>query len=507
MRNTTLKAVLGVAAAAGVITVVTSCSGEDAPPRPNVVLISIDTLRPDHLGCYGYRRNTSPEIDGFAKGGARFEQHISSAPWTLPAHTAMFTSVPDSVHGVTSPIGKRLAEEFETLPESFQQAGYATAGFFAGPYLHPAFGLGQGFDEYIDCVMTVPDEAVDKDNEWAMNPALLRASHHGVTNDKVYAEWKRFFDETGVRAEGDGDDPFFAFVHLWDVHFDFTPPPPFDTLFDPDYTGPYTGKNFFTDATINASIPKRDQDHIISLYDGEIRWTDTFIGKIRKDLESKGLLDNTIVVITSDHGTELFDHGGKGHRTTLYDEQIHIPLIIHFPREVARAQVFSEQTRMIDLGPTIRDLAGLPPVATTMGDSLASVLRGEAQSRPTPPAVSELFDVGRELRSMRTSTAKLVHAPGQDRMEWFDLAADPDEMQRRPIRKGDSSRLLKELYEEVQAWLLKGIENRPAGPASVEAPAEIERSLRAQGYLGDDEDDEDEEAPDSGADRGRGVKK
>ncbi|QDV05462.1 Arylsulfatase [Planctomycetes bacterium Poly30] len=466
-----------------------SCGKPPEPPRPNVVLISIDTLRSDHLGCYGYRRNTSPEIDALAQQGALFEQHITSAPWTLPAHTAMFTSVPDSVHGVTSPIGHRLAEEFETLPESFQQAGYATAGFFAGPYLHPAFGLGQGFDRYVDCVNTVPDEAVDADNRWSMQDPVLRRSHHGVTNDKVYAQWKAFYEEAGTRA-GKGDRPFFAFVHLWDVHFDFEPPAPYDTMFDPDYTGPFTGKDFFTDPAVNAAIPERDKQHIIALYDGEIRWTDGFVGKIKADLQQKGLLENTIFVITSDHGTELFDHGGKGHRTALYDEQIHIPLVVHFPRLVLPDQRYRNQTRMIDLGPTIRDLAGLAPVSTTMGESLAPLLRGDVGTLPSQPAISELYDVGRELRSMRTDTAKLVHAADSGEMSWFDLAADPGERERRKVRPGDRSRKLKEQYESLQAWLLQAIENRPAGPAEAHTPDAILRSLRANGYTGDDDEDD-----------------
>lgn len=488
MRNSPFTLSIGLLA----VVVSGSCSQPEGPPPPNVVLISIDTLRADHLGCYGYRRNTSPEIDALARQGALFEQHITSAPWTLPAHTAMFTSVPGSVHGVTSPIGNRLAEEFETLPESFQSAGYETAGFFAGPYLHPAFGLGQGFDRYIDCVNTVPDDAVDEDNRWSMEDPVLRRSHHGVTNEKVYAQWKKFYDEAGPRA-AKNDKPFFAFVHLWDVHFDFEPPAPFDTMFDPDYTGPYTGRDFFSNPEINASIPKVDQDHIIALYDGEIRWTDSFIGKIKADLVAQGLLENTILVITSDHGTELFDHGGKGHRTTLYDEQIHIPFIVHFPAAVSPGQRYGTQTRMIDLGPTVRDLAGLAPVATTMGDSLAPLLREEIATRLSPVAISELFDVGRELRSMRTRTAKLVHASDSGEMEWFDLATDPKELLRRPIRKGGQSLQLTKLYAEAQAWLLDGLRRRPAGPAAADAPDAILRSLHAMGYASKGDVDESEE--------------
>ncbi len=462
-----------------------ACGGEVCVDRPNVVLISIDTLRPDHLGCYGYARPTSPNIDAIAAEGALFEQHISSAPWTLPAHAAMFTSVPDSVHGVVDAVKFRLSEEFETLPESFQSAGYSTAGFFAGPYLHPAFGLGQGFDRYVDCVETVPDGQVDADNEWSMRDPVLRASHHGVTNDKVYAEWQRFFGEAS-----EGSEPFFAFVHLWDVHFDFTPPAPYDTLFDPDYEGPYTGRDFFYDPAINAAIPARDKEHIIALYDGEIAWTDEIVGRIRHDLGAAGLLEDTIFVITSDHGTELFDHGGKGHRTTLYDEQIHIPLIVHYPG-VVKAARFGGQTRMIDLGPTLRDLAGLPAVSTTMGASLGPSLRGETSTAPDRPAVSELMSVGRNLRSLRTAEGKFVVNHDNGGSAWFDLAEDPGELQPRGL-SGDGEgggAALKRLYDEAAEEIISGLERAPAGAAAADVPASIQRSLAANGYAGGDGDE------------------
>ena len=463
-----------------------ACGGQVVEDRPNIVLISIDTLRPDHLGCYGYARPTSPNIDAIAAQGALFEQHISSAPWTLPAQAAMFTSVPDSVHGVVDAVKFRLSEDFETLPESFQTAGYSTAGFFAGPYLHPAFGLGQGFDRYVDCVQTVPEGQVDADNEWSMRDPVLRASHHGVTNDKVYAEWQRFFTEAAEEAE-----PFFAFVHLWDVHFDFTPPPPYDTLFDPDYDGPFTGRDFFYDPAINAAIPARDKEHIIALYDGEIAWTDEIVGRIRHDLGTAGLLENTVFVITADHGTELFDHGGKGHRTTLYDEQIHIPLIVHFPGVVQPAR-FAGQTRMIDLGPTLRDLAGLPAVSTTMGETLGPFLRGEQSTGLGRPAVSELMSVGRNLRSLRTADGKFVVNHDNGGSAWFDLSTDPGELQ--PLMVSDEAGVgggagLKRLYDEAAEEIISGLERAPAGAAAADIPASIQRSLAANGYAGGDGDD------------------
>lgn len=447
---------------------------------PNVVLISIDTLRPDHLGCYGYMRRTSPVIDELAAGGMLFEQHISSAPWTLPAHAAMFASVPDSVHGVVDPIGVRLSEAFETLPESFQSAGYRTAGFFAGPYLHPAFGLGQGFDSYEDCVQVSGEEDLDPDNAWSMRDSVLRASYQGVTNDKVYSAWSAFIKSAGPAAAAK-ERSFFAFVHLWDVHFDFAPPAPYDTMFDPGYEGRVTGRDFFYDPEINAAMPERDKQHIIALYDGEIAWTDFIVGKIKADLKARGLLSSTIIAITSDHGTELFDHGRKGHRTQLYDEQIHIPLVIHYPGKVLRGR-HAGLTRMIDLGPTLRDLADLPAARTSLGESLAPIARGDIESRAAPPAISELMTVGRNLRSVRTESDKVVHNATANRFWWFDLVVDEEEMNSKELGEDVRSAGLMDLYRTIQQDLREAIENRPGAAEQTSIPAIVLKSLQANGY-------------------------
>lgn len=475
--NTTRRSAAAVATA---LAMLAGCGGPERPKGPHVVLISIDTLRPDHLGCYGYPRLTSPVIDSIAAEGMLFEQHVSSAPWTLPAHAAMFTGVPDSVHGVVDPIRTRLSDAFETLPESFQGAGYATAGFFAGPYLHPAFGLGQGFDRYVDCVQVVPDEELDGSNSWSMSKPVLRASHHGVTNDKVYARWKEFFDEAAPRAER---QPFFAFVHLWDVHFDFTPPAPYDTMFDPDYQGRVTGRDFFYDPAINAAMPERDKQHILALYDGEIRWTDEIVGRIRADLVAAGLLDDTLLVITSDHGTELFDHGHKGHRSQLYDEQIRIPLILRWPGHVVPGR-HAGQTRMIDLAPTLRELADLPSPPSTMGQSLAPLATGAMEHLPSPPAVSELMSVGRNLRSVRTETGKIVHDVGAERFQWFDLVLDPHEDAPREPGEDKRSLDLRSLYDAARDELREGIARRPGAAEEPSVPPTVQRSLQANGYVG-----------------------
>ena len=446
------------------------------PDGPNVVLISIDTLRPDHLGCYGYARETSPRIDGMAAEGVVFENHISSTSWTLPAHAALFTSLADSVHGCTD-TDKRLDEAAVTLAERFAAAGYATAGFFSGAYLHPAFGLGQGFEHYENCTSyaTVIDSAPV--GQWAMDPDVMKRSHSDVSNPTVYGAVKKWLDRNGHRK-------FFMFIHLYDVHFDFLPPAPYDRMFDPDYTGSCTGEGFFFDAAINARMPGRDKRHLIALYDGEIAWTDHHVGMIMDDLRRAGLLDDTVVALTSDHGTEFFEHGGKGHRLTLYDEVIRIPLVIRYPAGVpARARV-SAQTRSLDVGPTLLELAGLPAPDDVMGASLVPL--AHAAEVPTEPvAISELFSVGRNMRSVRSRKWKLTERlrTRTRTLSWVDLIDDPQE--RKPTRNfrtepgPDIMESYRAALADLQAWRTRlPLE---ADPSAI--PDEIRRQLESLGYL------------------------
>ena len=198
-----------------------------SPARPNLVLVSIDSLRSDHLHAYGYPRETSPTIDGLAQAACGSSRAVSTTSWTLPAHAAMFTGLYDSTHGLYDN-GLRLAPKLETLARELAKAGYHTAGFFGGPYLHPTFGLADGFEVWESCMTAVPDDLGDaalRDE----SRARRGRSHGDVTGPRTLEKVTRWAD-----ARPD-DRPFFLFVHLWDVHYDFIPPPPFDRLFDPDY--------------------------------------------------------------------------------------------------------------------------------------------------------------------------------------------------------------------------------------------------------------------------------
>lgn len=466
-----LLALLGTLAAPG-------CGGEGDAGPPSVILVSIDTLRADHVGCYGYGRDTTPNLDRFAREGVLFESHVSSTSWTLPAHAALFTAVPDSVHGCVEATGQALSPEFETLAERFAAGGYATAGFFAGPYLHEAFGLGQGFETYRYCVEDDGTFAGERRGEWANDPHAHRRSHEGVTNDRVYAAARSWI-------EAHRGEPFFCFVHFWDVHFDFTPPWPWNERFDPDYDGPVDGRNFFFDPAIGPDMPARDREHLIALYDGEIAWTDTFLGELREDLEDWGLARSTVVAVTSDHGTELFDHGRKGHRQTLYDEVIRVPLVLWAPGRVEAGRRVRAQTRSIDVAPTLLELADLPGMTGALGESLMPLARGEAAG-PGKPAVSELYSVGARLRTVRTLRDKLWYdenTPG-DPVRWFDLEDDPREMRPQVDLDAPRARALHALFLRTVAELREAAARRPGDPLELEVPAAVLEELRANGYVG-----------------------
>jgi arylsulfatase A-like enzyme len=479
--------VAGIATFVLLALAVGSCDHAPERARPNVVLISIDMLRPDHLGCYGHARATSPAIDRLASEGVLFENHVSSSSWTLPAHAALFTSLPDSLHGCTDD-DQSLAPGQVTLAERFRAAGYATAGFFSGPYLHPAFGLGQGFDLYEDCTSYAKAQRTREELGAGGDLEVMHASHKDITSPNVFAAFERWF---GAREPA---KPFFLFLHLWDVHFDFLPPPPYDKKFDPDYTGTQTGENFFFDPNIKADMPARDLEHLLALYDGEIAWTDSWIARIREELERAGVWGNTVFAVTSDHGTEFFEHGRKGHRITLFDEAIRIPLVVRGPARLPHGLRVPAQTRSIDVGPTLLELAGLPVPSDVVGTSLLDLV-AHPSVELSRPAVSELFSMQRNLRVVRTREWKFFDDIGRNRFYWFDLARDPGE--RKPSFENESPQGSRAAggYRGEVAKLDQFLQAHPVERSAADVPEDVNEQLKRFGYLGNGSDSDEPVRP------------
>jgi arylsulfatase A-like enzyme len=453
--------------------------------RPNVLLVSIDSLRADHLGSYGYARDTSPTIDRLAREGVLFETAISSAPWTIPAHATMLTGLPPEVHGVNSWL-HRLGPEAYSVAEVMQGAGYDTAAFVSGPTVMAQYGFDQGFALF-DESMAEPDR---------------KRSARGTTSPGLVALVDGFLE----RWSGSGRvAPFFVFLHMWDVHYDYAPPAPYDRMFDPDYRGDVTADDFERNRRINARMARRDLEHVIALYDGEIRFTDDHLGRIVARLRGLGVLDDTIVVVTSDHGDEFFEHGWKGHAKTLFDEVIHVPLVIRYPRRIASGQRVAAQVRLMDIAPTILGLArvGAPDGfgAPHMDDrhrfaDLTPYVAGEAAQRGVPalPAFSANSAWSGLQQAVRTADAKLIRQEPPKKakkakkakmatptLALFDLRTDPGE-RTNLIRSPEASAIADALGETLAAF--RDETGRQTRLAEAHRPTpKHEARLRALGYV------------------------
>lgn len=440
-----------------------------APERPHVVLISIDTLRADHVGSYGYERATTPTLDALAAESVRFDHAISAASWTLPSHMSVITSLRPSVHGVSQ--DRALDLGAETLAELLGEAGYRSAAWVSWVYLSPVFGFSQGFDEF--------NTMIDFDRvDMAGGGGALPADQ--VVDSA--AKWLR----------GKGDEPLFLFVHLFDPHMDYAPPASHRELFGParaDVSGSYESLKPYI-LGLNPTPPRFGAEKLAAvqaLYDAEIRFADDALAELLAAIDAELGRENCVIAVMSDHGEEFLDHGSmEGHGWTLYEEIVRVPLILRRPGPAA-PRVVEAPVSLLDLAPTLCDLVGVAVPASFEGSSLLSLLDGGAARRNYAYSESDRFNVKR--RSLRGARYKLIHTadsgvnsagvPVIAGYELYDLSEDPGE--RRNLYREDEaqSQALRALLEEVT--------NMPPGavtqnPAAELTPEQIEL-LRSLGYV------------------------
>lgn len=301
-----------------------ACSpGEE---RPSVLLISVDTLRRDHVSAYGYPRRTTPFLDRIAREGALFQRALSTSNWTLPAHMSLLTGLSPSRHGVEDE-RDRLPGRFRTLAEDFRDEGYRTAGFASHIYLDGSYGFARGFETW----------EVDADQ---------RAS--------------RVSERATAWLEREGAEPFFLFLHYFDPHWDYDPPARYRHRFGspPREAGRLARLNPYRDprTTLGPTL----LEDVTALYDGEVAYTDAAVGRVLRWLGDEGRLDDVVVAVVSDHGEEFGDHGGFGHGTHLHGEVTRVPFLLRFPGAVAPGRRPSEVVSLLDLPATLLELAGLP---------------------------------------------------------------------------------------------------------------------------------------------------
>lgn len=364
------------------------CGGETAPLGPDLskapvpratrgyIVISIDTLRADHLGCYGYGRPTSPFLDSLARRATLFEEAYAQFPSTLVSHMSMFTGLQPREHGVFPP-NSVLPAEVETLPEVFQRHGFRTGGFTEGGYVSGRFGFRRGFDEFV---------ARDRNR----NRPLEQTFRRGV----------RFLEKVGP------DDRFFLFLHTYAVHTPYDAP---ERYLEPFWQGepppgaiPATGPALTRHNATGGALPEPALDWLTALYDAGIRQTDEVLRGFFADLERLGLAGQVTVVVTSDHGEELQDHGRLNH-TQLYREVLRVPLLVVHPDHrsaVRRAGV----VQLVDLAPTLYELARVRPAGRPTGDSLARLL---GRSSPPVPGDAWAENTGGERAVYRGEGEKL----------------------------------------------------------------------------------------------------
>jgi choline-sulfatase len=429
-RSQTCRAVRSLVIAVGALTV--GMSGCSRTPPANVLLITIDTLRADHLGCYGFRLAHTPAIDALAEEGVRCSNAIAAAPITLPSHTSIMTGLLPPAHGVRDNGAYALSDDAVTLAERLRDAGYATQAFISALVLNRRYNLDQGFEGY-------------DDDLWAEDEPklfMIRERRGTATADRAVS-W--------LDAWHSGPDrkPFFVWVHLFDPHQPYNPPVA-DRIISP------------------------------SAYDGEIAAADRAVSTIIDAVRRLGVLDNTVVVLTADHGESLGEHQEATHALFIYDATVHVPLIWRYPGSLPGGRTYDGPVRNIDIAPTLLALLGLPGGDRMQGADLLRPLRGLA-AEPQLPQYSEslLSEVGfgmAPLYGIRSNGKKWIRAP---KPELYDLRTDPFELDNEYV-EGDPTaagldRLLQTILDDCEQHSL----NATASPMSKETL----EALMSLGYL------------------------
>ncbi len=428
------------------------------PQGPNLVIITIDTLRADRLGCYGYERNTSPTIDRLAREGTLFKHAYAQRGLTWPSLTSMMTSLYPKTHGVLNN-QVPLDGEFITLAEILKNGGYKTGAFLANFYHSP----NRGFDTKKGGEIGDLDKAV---TSYAL-------------------EW--------LDSINPQNDKFFMWVHYKNPHDPYEPPKPFTTFFDSTYTGSFNGSRPVLDSIYvnQIDLSERDLFHLNALYDAEIRSSDSYIEKVLAKLEKMGVLENTLIVFASDHGEEMYDHNYYFfHSCSMYEGVLHIPLIMKFPGVIPAGKIVDNQIESIDIVPTVLQLMKLPLREEFEGRSIIGLLF-EDSSDLWHPAFGERASA---IYSIRTPQWKYIYNPDNyhtycsrsddDQGEGYIIEAEElYDVQKDPHEKHNIVSQHREVALELRAQILEWLNTNKRVHKEYELTKEAEERLRALGYI------------------------
>ena len=419
--------------------------------RPNVLLIVLDTTRADHMSCLGYHRNTSPYIDALGAEGTVYEFAYAPACWTLPSHASLLTGLEPIEAGATSET-LHLPESNETIAEILSKAGYDTAAFVCNSWVSKERGFGQGFDEYHEMWR-------DAHKKEAANHA---SNIDSITTKKVINWLKEYSNKR---------NPFFAFINLNCVHLPYRPPEPYLSDFlSSDYTETEVDRisnimSMWKHLGGELVLTERDYAIMRDLYDGEIAFADYCAQQITEQLRTLKMLDDTIVIITSDHGENLGEHGRIDHTLSMYETTLHIPLIIRYPKRFEAGTRFKKLVSLVDIAPTLMDLCDVTLDQNNIIDKYGSLAGNDFLNRPFVGATNERplmgisimkknypdFDISTidcRLGAIRTKDYKLLNNIGGT-LELYDMEADPHEINDLSNSKVD---IRNKLHHVLNSW-------------------------------------------------------
>jgi arylsulfatase A-like enzyme len=425
----------------------------------NVMLIVLDAARAESFGCYGYGRPTTPAIDRLASEAVLFERAYTPAVYTLGAMSSLWTSqYPDRHHAEVS-YADRLPAGRLTLAEALGARGLKSAGFVANAMAGTAFGFERGFDEFHEVFRLFPE-----------------LGSRGEAFRRVLPDW--------LARHRDGQ--FFAYVHLREPHFPYDPGPPFDTQFGPD--APLTREQrrdraWYTDVNQGRTVPRPEEvAHLTRLYDGNLAYADREVGELRRALEETGLLDRTVLIVTADHGEQLYEHGYVSHSAQVYEQSTHVPLIVRFPAGKGPQGVrLPALVDLLDVAPTVLDVfgreAGARGPREFQGRSLLPVIAGSAPK----PAVLSRTVWERPVYALRDERYKLVYDSRTGQARLFDLQADPGERSDLAAREPLRATYYRQALQQWTARLADVRAETAAPLGSAPTPEECE-NLKSLGY-------------------------
>lgn len=463
---------------------------------PNILLIVMDTVRQDHLSCYGYPRETTPNLDQLAGEGVLFKNAVSTAPWTLPSHASLFTGTFPSKHGAHAE-HLFLDGKLVTMAEMLASFGYQTVGFSNNPWISDSAGMSRGFEVF--------------KQTWMKNKGITEFILSQIFQHYLPTRYDDGAKETNrwvirwLEKEYEPTEPFFIFINYMEAHMPTYPSPSYDLYLKEPLTLETrarirdVGRNEFTFISGVAPLLESDFEVLIDLYDAEITYLDAKIGEIIETLRKKKLLDDTVVIVLSDHGENIGDHDHVGHHLCVYDSLLRIPLIIRYPKRFPQGEALSKPVQICDIFPTLMDILDVPDHSVKRGLQGKSFLDPKFQDSVDRYAISEYahpffqlkviknlnpaFDVSpfeQRLKAVQMGDYKYIwSSKGED--ELYNLKKDPKEEEN---IAGAFPERLRELRAVLEEWI-----EAAESPTSPDLPAvkkfdrATEERLRSLGYI------------------------